>query len=85
MRRLSEKTMKRYSAKALAIHLDRIMLRFISGPYRVDLQYNQVLKLSETGECYLFDFSIHDSNRFALIVAIKNAYKAHDAAQEVSA
>ena len=69
--RLKETTIKRYDARQLRRHLDRLLNAFDSAPYRID-QY-QVGYLSARGDAYFFYCNLN--NRDAIIDAIKDVYQ----------
>ena len=77
MKRLKPTTIKRYDARSLRRHLDRLLDAFDSAPYRID-QY-KIRKLytyiSDQGydEAYFVYCNLHD--RDAILDAIYDVYQ----------
>ena len=76
IKRLQKSTIRRYNAKQLAKHLDRIMID-ITPKYRVDLQYGQILEINASRDAYVFRCSIIEQNRRSIVDMILETYKRH--------
>ena len=73
MRQLQKSTLRRYSERQLAKHLDRLMSEMDKPRYRVDLQYGQIFK--RWGDAYLFSCTISPLNRNSILDFIKSVYR----------
>ena len=76
IKRLQKSTIRRYSAKQLAKHLDRIMID-ITPKYRVDLQCGQILEINDSRNAYNFRCSIIEQNRQSIVGMILEIYNHH--------
>ena len=85
MKRLKDSTIKSYSAKQLAKHLDRLMdLHKSNAPYRIDFAYNKIFEntdprinpdvLDPCNYSYTYYCDINNNNKLGIKCAILNEY-----------
>jgi len=70
-KRLKPATIKNYSAKQLAKHLDRLQDHFVKAPYRVTFDYEQVRKYDKEEKGYYF----YGISKESILRAVNDSYR----------
>jgi len=77
MKQLSAQTIKRYSVRQLAKHLDRYLDSIGSIDYIVDFAYGRIMKLDRAQDAYMFCCSIIDQNKDIVQCILESVYYLH--------
>jgi len=72
-KRLKPATIKNYSAKQLAKHLDRLQDHFVDAPYRIDFAYSEVSKYNKEDNCYYFECDL--ICKYFILRAVNDSYR----------
>mgnify|MGYP001166601606 CR=1 FL=1 len=78
MRRLKDRTIKRYDHRQLTRHLDRLLDLFDEPPYQVNWAYKEIYFLTEREgqQMWLYHSPIAEYRREKIIDTIQQCYKA---------